>query len=271
MNIAHLAVESKDLPLSLLDPPQLDARIDRDEAALEELTRDISRRGVIYPLIVVRVGERCEIVDGYTRSICAKRAGLVVVPCRIYPSKDSALEGVKYAANVFRLDMTVCDEAIMFNELLGTECGNDIDRLCALVNKSFDYVSTRLELLAGAAEIFDALKAKQIGIGVAKILNTIDKPEYRQHYLQHAIRGGASQAVVATWVQEYRTMFAPVPSQPAPAPPVDAALSDPAQSPFQCVVCGRADNVHLIRQINVHQHCNMAILEPLLRNARGEG
>src|SRR6478672_3296438 len=98
--------EFKHLPLAALDAPQLDARLQRDPAKVEELAHDIARRGIILPLAVVRVGERYEIIDGLTRYIAATMAHRATAPCMIYPTKDKALEGVKYAANLFRLDMT---------------------------------------------------------------------------------------------------------------------------------------------------------------------
>jgi hypothetical protein len=166
--------------------------------------------------------------------------------------------------------MSPCEEAVMFHELMRHECEDDIDRLCALVNKRLSYVDARLALLRGAEDVFEALRAKTIGVGVAEELNKVTDAHYRKHYLDHAVRSGATRGLVAVWVQEWKTCLSGAVT-PAPAPAAgDAAMADPTFNPFTCEICGRADNVHLIRQINVHQHCKLAILDPLLAQARGE-
>jgi ParB/RepB/Spo0J family partition protein len=265
-----VVIEDRALPLTSIDAPEMDVRVDRDPEALDELSRDIGRRGVLHPILVARVADRYEVVDGFTRLLAARRAGLLEIPCRIYPEKTADLEFAKYAANIYRLEMSPCDEAVALGKLFEFVCGQDIEQLCARVNKSETYVSSRLELLNGFPDVFAALRGKQIGIGVAQELNKIPDDKFRAHYLAHAVRSGATKAVVQLWVQEFKTMFGPSPSPAAEAAAPPAGIADAPHNPFTCEICGKADNVHLIRQINVHQHCKLAILDPLLANARGE-
>jgi ParB-like chromosome segregation protein Spo0J len=72
LSINAISREFKDLPLAALDRPELDARIERSPEFLEALTVSIRRDGVLVPLIVVRVGERYEVVDGFTRYIAPR-------------------------------------------------------------------------------------------------------------------------------------------------------------------------------------------------------
>src|SRR5229473_2116732 len=202
MIAGHQVREFRDLPLDALRRPDLDARLDRDPEKLQELADDIRRRGVIFPLVVFPVGAAYEIVDGFRRYLAAQQAGVVFVTCCVYPTKDVALEGIKYAANAFREDMSPADEAIFFNELLNGECRGDIGKLSALVNKKITYVDNRLALLRGAEDVFEALRARKISIGVANELNKIEDARYRAHYLHHAIEGGSTVAVVSAWVTE---------------------------------------------------------------------
>jgi len=192
MNLRDVPREFKEVPLTLLDPPAIDARMERNDEQLEELVGDVAKRGVILPLAVVRQNGRYEIVDGFCRFIAAGRAGLPVVPCMVYPSKDVALQGVKYAANLFRLDMSAAEEATFFHELFEHECGQDLDRVCALVNRRRAYVEARLALVLGDEAVFEAVRRKEISLGVAAELNRIGKEDYRRYYLKHAIKDGAS-------------------------------------------------------------------------------
>src|SRR5207244_280756 len=106
------------------------------------------------------------------------------------------------------------------------ECGHDIEKVAALVNKSVAYVGDRINLLAGDPEIFDALRAKKIGIGVAQVLNKIDREQYRRYYLQFAIKDGITRATAERWFAEYKSAIGDVPegvqppSEPATIVPV---------------------------------------------------
>lgn len=269
MSLLHDERELKYLPLAVLDLPELDARIARDPIQMDELTSDIAKRGVILPLAVVRTGDRYEIVDGTSRFLAAARAGLAAVPCTIYPSKDVALEGVKYAANLFRLDMTPAEEAKFLHELLYHECGEDFEKLCALVNRGATYVNNRLELLAGDEDVFEAVRLDQISLGVAALLNSIGKEDYRRYYLRLAIRDGWTVAMatsaVSEWKKLYEGMRVDAPATPAPSGAVIVSTYDP----HHCVVCRKTDPRYIPEQVSVHTHCKLAVLEPLLDSYHG--
>ena len=265
MNLRDVQREFKELPLACLDAPLLDARLQRDPDKLDELTRDIARRGIILPLAVARVGDRYEIVDGFTRYMCAGRAGLATAPCIIYPTKDAALEGVKYAANLFRLMMTPAEEAIFFHELLKKDCGDDFEKLCTIVGRSEAYVDSRLELLNGDPEVFEAVKADKIKLGVAHLVNTVRDESWRRYYLKHAIREGATVAVVTGWVGQHKALYetdreAP-PTAPTPSGPAIAAAHDPNR----CYICGQNDPRFVPELVSIHTHCRLAVLDRLLQ------
>jgi hypothetical protein len=46
-------------------------------------------------------------------------------------------------------------------------------------------------------------------------------------------------------------------------------MAPAAHNPFTCEICGRADNVHLIVHVPIHQHCKLAILDPMLKTYHG--
>jgi ParB/RepB/Spo0J family partition protein len=257
------------IALELIDAPQLDARLDRDPEKLEELGRDIMRRGLIEPIKVVSVPPRFEVVDGYRRYLASKAAGLPSIECFVYDTKTEALEGVKYAANIFREDMSIADEAVMFHELLTHECGNDIERLAALTGKRISYIDNRLSLLAGDELVFEALKAREITIGVAHELNKLPAADYRRYYLKHAIKTGATVGVVRGWVTEWHAMYSdrgePQPAAPAPAAQGVSQHFDPSY----CYVCRKSDPRFIPEQVSIHTHCKLATLDPLLNTVHG--
>lgn len=270
MSVAPASRTTTVLDVALLDAPDLDARIGRDPEKLEELARDILRRGLIEPIKVFVKGDRFEVVDGFRRLLATKSAGLTTIECFVYPSKAVALEGIKYAANIFREDMSPAEEGIMFLELLRHECENDIERLAALVGKRISYLDSRLALVNGDELVFEAVKDRQVSLGVAAELNKIDAEDYRRYYLAHAIKTGATISVVMGWVTEYKNLYGTRVDAPVPEPPPLAPIVPNSYDPHRCEICGKNDPRFIPEQIAVHTHCKLAVLEPLLASYRGE-
>ncbi len=270
MNIRDLVVEYRELPLHLIDEPVLPSRTSMDDQRMAELVDDVRAKGVIVPLNVVRVGDRYEVVAGHRRRIAAGRAQLAAVRCLIYPTKDAALEAVKYSENRFREDLNAADEAIYFSELLERDCGGDVDQLCAQLGEKRGYVEGRLLLFQGDEKVFAALQASEIPIGVAHELNKLPDRGYRRYLLHQAIVGGATISVVRGWVLDWQKQQSYPNGAPAPSSEAIAPGPVPETHYFTCAVCGRTDNVHLMQPINVHTHCRLAILDPLLDSYHGK-
>lgn len=258
------------IQLADIDAPELDARIARDPEKLEELSRDILRRGLIEPIKVFAKGDRFEVVDGFRRFLATRAADLPTIECFVYPSKAVAHEGIKYAANAFREDMSPAEEAIMFFQLLKHECGDDIERVSALVNKKVSYVDSRLQLALGDELVFEAVKDRKISLGVAAVLNQIDESDWCRYYLGFAMRDGATVSAVTGWLQQYKIQRAAregLPEPPAPGP-TDGGYAS-TYDPMCCAVCSKSDG-RMTVQVNVHASCKEAILDQLLASYRGE-
>lgn len=258
------------IALSLIDAPELDARIGRDPEKLEELSRDILRRGLIEPIKVFVKVDGFEVVDGFRRFLATRNAGLTMIECFVYPTKTVALEGIKYAANAFREDMSPAEEAIMFFQLLKNECGDDIEQLAALVNKKISYVDSRLQLVMGDLLVFEAVKDRQITLGVAAELNALPDDGWRRYYLTHAIKSGATVALVSGWVTEWKSMYGTRVEQPEPPAVASAPVFVSTYDPMKCIVCQTNDPRQIPEQVSVHSSCKVAILEKLLAVYRGE-
>lgn len=270
MNLAAIPREFLEVPLGLIDAPELPSRSTMDEIKLDELTANIRLNGLIQPLALARNGDRFEVLAGHRRSLACKRAGLVVVPAIVYPTKEAALAAVTFAENRHREDLNPGDEAIYFSELLERQCDGDVDRLCALVGEKRGYVENRLLLFQGDPEVFEALQADRIAIGIAHQLNKCTDVRYRRYLLHQAVVGGATVAVVSGWILDWKNQQAYVTGEQAPASTAAAPSPVPETNYYTCAVCQRSDNVHLMQPISVHTHCRLAILDPLLASARGE-
>lgn len=270
MNLSAIQREMKELPLGLIDEPALPSRGEMDEQLMDELTASIRANGVIAPISVARLGDRFEVIAGHRRRIASGRAGLVGIPCVIYPSKEVGLLAIQYAENRHREDLNPADEAIWFNELLERDCGGDVDVLCDRLGEKRGYVEGRLLLFRGDLEIFEKLRAGKITIGVAQQLNRCTDQIYRRYLLHQAIVGGATIAVVSGWINDWDKSRRDTSGELVIAEPAAAPSAIPETHYFTCCVCQGTDNVHLMVPVNVHQHCKLAILDKLLATYRGD-
>lgn len=271
MTLRHVSREFRDVPLGLIDPPRLASRATMDETGLDELTASIAANGVISPLSVGKVGPRFEIIAGHRRSLAARRAGLVTVPCVIYETVDSGHEAIKFAENRHREDLNPAEEAIWFSELLDRDCGGDVDRLCEQLNIKRSYAESRLLLFQGDRDVFTALQESKIGIGVAQELNRCTDDGYRRMLLHQAIVGGATKTVVSGWIIDWQRQERYRTGQADPA----AAAAPPPASPdldfFKCYICHGRNDVHTMRPLNVHGYCIPATLDKALEQYARRG
>lgn len=258
------------IAIGLLDAPSLDLRADRDPEKLEQITASIQRHGILQPLIVLRTGDRYEVIDGFTRLICAQRAGLEVVPCWIRETRDASIEGQKYDTAVMRLNLSPAEEAAYFHELFLGECGQDIDVVAARVGRSRAYVDDRLQLLLGDPEILEAVRLEHIKLGVARLLNSIADESWRRYYLRHAIKSGSTVTAVALWVQEWKTTHGDQVARPAQQPAAAAPVVTTDYHPHRCYCCRQVDPREIPESVSIHRSCVMRILDPLLAAYRGE-
>lgn len=264
MSELSLKSEPREIPIGLIDPPVMPARMEMNEEKFAELCSSIRKFGILQRIILVVTGDRYEVVAGHRRFLAACRVNLAAVPAEVYPTLDAAHEGIKHAENRFREDLSPAEEAVKFQELLDGVAGGDVERVCEIVGESFDYVSDRLLLFQGCPVVFAALQERKIQLGAAKEINKVSDERVRRAFVHDAVAGGATVAVVRGWVTDWKRDAdrgsAPLPPPEAPSQPGAAV---PAWTPT-CLCCGGTENVHLMVQVNVHSHCKLAILDKLV-------
>jgi ParB/RepB/Spo0J family partition protein len=264
MPLASSAPEYLELPLALIDEPPLASRSSMDDEKMTELVANIRALGLLQPIGVKRNGPRFTVLYGHRRRIACERAGLVAVKCLVYAEDDTHRVARQFGENYFREELSVTDEAMLFAELLEKECGDDTDRLAALVHMSRSYVEGRLLLFQGDEHIFNALGRGEITIGVAHELNRVDEQTHRRMLLSDAINGGATVAIVRGWVSEYFRVhksaganvdFSGSSYTPGPVPQTNY---------FTCAICRGTDNVAAMQPVNLHTYCREASFDKML-------
>ena len=126
----------RSVPLALIDVRLDQPRQSFNEAAMDELTESIRRRGVLTP-IRVRVigGGRYQVVAGQRRVVAARRAGLVSIPAVVVALDDDEAFLEALIENIQREDLNPIDSGAALHRLrvnLGAQSWEDVARVMGL-------------------------------------------------------------------------------------------------------------------------------------------
>jgi ParB/RepB/Spo0J family partition protein len=242
------------IPLELIDPPARPIRESFDQEAMEELVQSIRSVGVLQPITVEEHDGRYRIIAGHRRYLAAGRAGLKAIPALIRDTRQLSAVAVTAHENAFREDVNPAEEAVYLSQLLENEAGGDVDRLCQITRLSRNYVETRLQLLRGDPDVFEAVRQRRISMAVARELNKVKDRGYRMMYLDAAIRGGATARTVMEWRIQSEAIAAAEPPQltPAQAPQPEQA---PVVTSPRCIFCDSDDEAWNMDFVPMHRRC----------------
>lgn len=260
--------ELRTLATALIDEPSITMRANMDDEVLMSLAESIRRTGLINPICVAPRGDRYEIIAGHQRFIACTMARLAAVECRVFDLSGRALERMKIDENAERSNVNPAEEAQYLDRLLREFCHDDVDELAEFACKSRDYVESRLLLLRGDRDIFQAVMDGLIGISVAKELNEIRHDVWRRSYLQAALTGATAKQV-KQWRIDAELFEARQQDAIAPSTSSAIASSPVAPSGPACLVCGKTRDLHVMVPHYMHPACKEAILDPMLEAYRG--
>lgn len=182
---------------------------------------------------------RFEVVAGHRRLIAARHLELEFVPCIVYTDPEIAREAVMLHENLYREDLTAAEEGAFYAELIMRHDLTE-DALCKMVRQKPSYIADRLDLCGGPVEVFEAVRDRRINFSVGKELNRCKDAAMRAMYLDAAISGGATAAIVRQWVSR-QTQQAAADAETQPAQQTAAESATPVANNGGCILCGRTD------------------------------
>lgn len=249
--------------------PELDVRASHDIKSLRELADSIKELGLLQPITVRARGDGYEVVTGNRRRMACRALGMETIQCVVIePGDGDDVVGMRLHENLIRRDMTPIEEAAVYAELF--ERVEDIDRIAAMCHRSREVVERRLALLAGDADVRDALHEGKIAAGVAEELNRVTDPRMRHYLLDQAIKCGVTVATCAEWRRQYNMLDISAIDMAKP-PEVAGASPLPPDEVNMCWLCGSAEDQHDLRVRMVHQTCERIARRQAEQQARGGG
>jgi len=183
---------NQDIPINSIDGNPFQPRTNFDEQSLEELAASIRKLGIVQPLTVRETsGGRFQLIAGERRLRAARLAGLTHVPAYIRTADDQAMLELALVENIQREDLDAIEVAISFQRLT-EECKLTQEQLSERVGKQRSTVANYLRLLKLPAEIQLGIKNRQLTMGHARTLISIEDPKKQINVYYKIIDGELS-------------------------------------------------------------------------------
>ena len=165
-----------EVAIDLIDANPDQPRRDFDQQGLEELASSIKELGIIQPITLREMeGGRFQIIAGERRWRASQLIGMKAIPAYIRTISDETVMELALVENIQREDLNAIEIALAYQHLLDTE-GMTQDKVSERVGKSLAAISNHLRLLRLPAQIQLALQKKEIDMGHARALLSLDSP-----------------------------------------------------------------------------------------------
>ena len=179
-------------------------RRDFDEGALEELSASIRELGIVQPITLRDQGDGTFlIVAGERRWRASQMAGLKTVPAYIRTVSDENMMEMALIENIQREDLNSMEIALAYQNLM-ERYGLTQERLSVRVGKNRSTVTNYLRLLKLPATIQLALKRRELEMGHARALLSLDDARRQLEMYERIKSEGLSVRAVEQAVRDVR-------------------------------------------------------------------
>lgn len=179
-----------EVPIEQIEANPNQPRREFDQIALEELANSIKQLGLVQPITLRQLDEsKFQVIAGERRWRASQLAGLTAIPAYIRTIKDENVMELALVENIQREDLNAIEIALAY-EHLQEKSGMTQERVAERVGKSRAAVANYLRLLKLPAQVQMALQKKEIDMGHARALLSLNSPS-QQIKLFHEIQKNA--------------------------------------------------------------------------------
>lgn len=165
-----------EIPISQIEANPNQPRREFDSEALQELATSIREIGIIQPITLRQIDDnRFQIIAGERRWRASQIAGLTAIPAYIRTISDESIMEMALVENIQREDLNAIEIALAYQHLLEND-GMTQEKVSERVGKSRAAIANYLRLLRLPAQIQLSLQKKEIDMGHARALLSIDSP-----------------------------------------------------------------------------------------------
>lgn len=141
-----------------------------DEENLKSLAESIKRKGVLQPILVVKIDNgKYQLVAGERRFRATKIAGLAEIPAIVTEIGEKDQLEIAILENIQREDLNPIEEAEAYKRLMN-EFSHTQEELSEILGKSRSHIANILRLLTLPEDVKDLLREKKLTFGHARAL-----------------------------------------------------------------------------------------------------
>lgn len=191
-----------EIAIDQIEPNPNQPRREFDPVALEELANSIKQLGIVQPITLRQIAEnRFQIIAGERRWRASQLAGLKAVLAYIRTIDDENVMEMALVENIQREDLNAIEIALAYEQLL-QKSGMTQEKVAAQVGKSRAAVANYLRLLKLPAQVQMALQKKEIDMGHARALLSLDSPSLQLKLFHEIQKNGYSVRKVEELCQQ---------------------------------------------------------------------
>lgn len=181
-----------EVEISQIEPNPNQPRREFDQDALQELANSIKELGIIQPITLRQVdGGKYQIIAGERRWRASQLAGLTKIPAYVVTVEDESAMEMALVENIQREDLNAIEIALAYQHLAETT-GMTQTKISERVGKSRAAVTNYMRLLKLPAQVQMALKNKEIDMGHARALLSIESPSQQIRLFKEVQKQGYS-------------------------------------------------------------------------------
>lgn len=177
-------------------------RTDFDPEALHELAESIKLQGLIQPITVRQSGQNSyQLISGERRLRASKLAGLTEIPAYVRTANDQQMLEMALIENIQRENLNAIEVALSFQRMID-ECNLKQEQLGERVSKNRSTVTNYLRLLKLPPAIQASIRDKEISMGHARALISVEDVDKQLYLFQEIINRGLSVRKVEELVRQ---------------------------------------------------------------------
>jgi len=181
-------------------------RTDFDPEALHELAESIKLQGLIQPITVRQSGQNSyQLISGERRLRASKLAGLTEIPAYVRTANDQQMLEMALIENIQRENLNAIEVALSFQRMID-ECNLKQEQLGERVSKNRSTVTNYLRLLKLPPAIQVSIRDKQISMGHARALVSVEDVDKQLYLFQEIINHGLSVRKVEELVRQLQSI-----------------------------------------------------------------
>ena len=194
-----------EIPIDQIEPNPDQPRREFDEEAMQELATSIQNMGIIAPITLRQVApDHYQIIAGERRWRASQMAGLQTIPAYIRTANDESVMELALVENIQREDLNAIEIALAYEHLAETS-GMTQEKISERVGKSRTAVTNYMRLLKLPAQIQMALKNREIDMGHARALLSLDSPSMQLKLFRDVLKNQYSVRKVEEMVQALKS------------------------------------------------------------------